>query len=106
MAVKLNLRLFLIVALCMILGIIIAEYLKANPIQMPSFLTRCYFDTDCAWVITNCCRETAGAKWECVSTKTYKPIDCPDIVICPQVISPKPDSLCVCEQGNCVVYES
>jgi hypothetical protein len=64
-----------------------------------SFLPRC------EWIITNCCPENAGAKWECVNVKTYKPkIDCSKFqIICPQVLSPKPNLSCVLENNKCVI---
>ncbi|GEM_PF-1797312 len=66
---------------------------------------KCLTDTDCQWIITNCCPESAGAYWECVNRKTYVPrLDCDKVfVVCPQVLSPKPTSKCVCQNGDCVV---
>lgn len=62
--------------------------------------SECVFDFDCGWRATNCCKEEAGATWRCVNLKTFK-TNCPDIVICPQVISPKPQTACVCISGEC-----
>ena len=62
--------------------------------------TECVFDFECGWRPTNCCTENAGAEWGCENLKTYK-ANCPDIVICPQVLSPKPQSACVCVNGGC-----
>jgi len=58
----------------------------------------------CEWKTINCCSENAGAQWKCVDKLTYKPkIDCSKIqVLCPQFYSPKPESLCVFENGSCV----
>lgn len=60
---------------------------------------------ECDWVITNCCPENAGARWECVNVKSYKPkLNCSEVqVICPQILSPKPNLKCVWENGKCVV---
>jgi len=60
---------------------------------------------ECKWIITNCCPENAGAYWECVNVKTYKPkLNCSEVqVICPQVLSPKPNLSCVWEKDECVV---
>jgi hypothetical protein len=59
----------------------------------------------CEWIITNCCPENAGAYWECVNVKTYKPkLNCNEVqVICPQIPSPKPNLNCVWEKDKCVV---
>jgi len=61
----------------------------------------CTSSSDCSWKITNCCTERTGGYWECINYKTFEP-GCPDIVLCPQVLSPKPTTACVCEQGKCV----
>ncbi|MEM0359851.1 MAG: hypothetical protein QXK06_00760 [Candidatus Diapherotrites archaeon] len=58
----------------------------------------CQQDEDCTWVNTNCCPESAGAKWECMS-KLAK-IDCPENPVCLQVISPKPETMCLCRGGK------
>jgi len=62
---------------------------------------RCDASSDCSWQSTNCCSENAGAKWECINGKTFQP-GCPKNILCPQYLSPKPTSLCACEQGTCV----
>lgn len=90
----------LIVLLCIILGISLGKYTKETSLH--SFITKCYFDSDCSWEITNCCPENAGAFWECVNLKTFRAPRCPGRVICPQVISPKPTELCICKEGGCV----
>jgi hypothetical protein len=38
--------------------------------------------------------------WECINYKTFEP-GCPNTILCPQVISPKPTATCTCEQGEC-----
>jgi hypothetical protein len=98
-----------IVLISVALGIGLGNLLR-SPVVTPvirvikNVSSRCYVDLDCAWMITNCCREEAGAKWECVNMKTFKPRDCPKNVICPMVVSPKPSpDICVCREGNCVV---
>lgn len=57
----------------------------------------------CEWRITNCCPENAGAKWECVDIRKFKEPNCTKLVLCPQVLSPKPNLSCVYENGSCVV---
>lgn len=64
---------------------------------------RCLINSECQWVITNCCSETSGASWECVNVKTYNETECPKFIICPNFLSPKPDSSCACESGECVM---
>jgi hypothetical protein len=60
---------------------------------------------ECEWIITNCCPENAGAYWECVNVKAYKPkLNCSEVqVICPKIQSPKPNLKCVWEKDKCVV---
>jgi len=57
-------------------------------------------DEDCGWMSTNCCPENAGAYWECVNTEETV-IECPENPICPQVISPRPETSCVSINGTC-----
>lgn len=59
----------------------------------------CLVDFDCTWRITNCCTENAGGSWECIS-KTSQ-IECNDLVLCPQVLSPKPELKCSCVEKRC-----
>ncbi|MGV9174267.1 MAG: InlB B-repeat-containing protein [Promethearchaeia archaeon] len=61
---------------------------------------KCDNDTECGWVSVNCCPENAGAKWECVN-KEETNIDCSDDPVCLQVISPKPETSCICSNGEC-----
>lgn len=66
--------------------------------------TDCTSDADCAWVSTNCCPENAGAYWECINPKNIK-LNCPSLyrdLICPLVISPKPEKNCICKAGSCI----
>ncbi|MEM5766223.1 MAG: hypothetical protein QW423_01140 [Candidatus Aenigmatarchaeota archaeon] len=63
----------------------------------------CIFDRDCEWEIINCCTEQEGAKWECVNIKSFIELECPKYVICPKIISPKPNLSCKCKEGRCVV---
>lgn len=93
----------IILSICLSVGIILG--IRFEIISVALLTGKCYRDSDCAWVITNCCSETAGAKWECVNTKTYEPVECPQSVLCPQVISPKPEKGCVCVDGECVEGE-
>jgi hypothetical protein len=62
----------------------------------------CLSNFDCEWKITNCCTENEGAKWECVNVKSFN-LSCPKFVICPKILSPKPNLFCGCEKGECVV---
>ena len=87
-----------IVLSCLILGFVLGSYSPG----LFNFTKKCYFSFVCSWEITNCCPETAGAKWECVNLKLFKRTECPEAVICPQVISPKPSKDCVCIEGSCV----
>jgi len=82
----------IIAAILLVIGIYIAYSFSKK--------TECLLDFECGWRITNCCTESAGAEWNCMNLKTYKE-DCPDIVICPQVLSPKPQSACICSNGGC-----
>ena len=67
----------------------------------PRFIElRCTENSDCSWESTNCCPESAGAKWECINGKTFEP-GCPKNVLCPQYVSTRPTSACVCEQNSC-----
>ena len=81
---------------------------RSNQIQFPIGKVPkkekiCFSDLDCEWVITNCCPENAGAHWECVNIKTFKPRECPPNIVCPQYISPKPNKECKCVNGTCGV---
>jgi len=72
------------------------------PIHTPEKIRSCKVDTDCTWLSTNCCPETAGANWECINKRSN--VTCSGfMVICPQVISPKPSLPCKCIQGVCSV---
>lgn len=53
------------------------------------------------WKITNCCPENAGAEWSCVN-ENLKIQPCTDLILCPQVVSPKPSMSCVNVNGTCV----
>jgi hypothetical protein len=95
----------LIATVCILLGIYFATssnififmYNSSNQVE-----ENCTKNSDCDWVITNCCRETAGGLWDCVNMKTYKAPECQQNVICPQVFSPKPTADCICKEGSCV----
>jgi hypothetical protein len=89
---KLNACLILISIIFAILTLIFEKQLKE----------RCFFDLDCGWVIVNCCPEQAGARWECMNLKTFKPPKCPKGILCPQVLSPKPELGCMCHDWSCV----
>jgi hypothetical protein len=56
----------------------------------------------CEWKITNCCPENAGAEWSCVKMKDFRQPSCTDLILCPQVVSPKPSMSCVNVNGTCV----
>ena len=78
------------------------NYSENNTNCMPTkILYNCTTDSDCVWMSTNCCSENSGAYWECVNKKSY--IDCcSKLVLCPQVLSPKPKTPCKCIGGKCV----
>jgi len=93
----------IIVLISIASGMFLVNSLKESNLvfQLPN-KNSCTSDADCDWAITNCCPETAGAKWNCVNVKNKEsPIACPKSVICPQVISPKPDQTCGCAGGVC-----
>jgi len=72
------------------------------PVHTPEIIRSCTFDTDCEWLSTNCCPETAGANWECINKRSN--VTCSGFkVICPQIISPKPSLSCKCIEGVCSV---
>ena len=56
----------------------------------------------CEWKITNCCQENAGAEWSCVKLEDFREPSCTGLILCPQVISPKPSLNCVNVNGVCV----
>ncbi len=63
-------------------------------------LRNCSKDEDCSWIITNCCPENFGAKWECINKESY--IDCKSkMVLCANVSSPMPEGECKCIEGKC-----
>lgn len=64
---------------------------------------KCFFNSDCSWVITNCCTEEFGANWKCVNLKIYDSMVCPGGVLCQPIASPKPMLGCICQEGSCVV---
>ncbi len=60
----------------------------------------CSLDSDCSWIITNCCKESGGAFWECFNKDSY--IDCESKeTLCPQFLSPKPSNECSCQNLKC-----
>ena len=91
-----------IVLSCIAAGVLIVNYLKGNNMIIQLQGNSCTNDTECSWEITNCCTETAGAKWECINEKNEQ-MGCPKTVICPEVISPRPNSTCGCVRGMCKV---
>jgi hypothetical protein len=93
----------IILAVCASIGIYISQNFK----QIFDFVSnsvegQCNSGKDCAWIITNCCPENAGARWECVKVKDYESRGCMQKNICPQVLSPRPNAVCVCSDGKCV----
>ncbi len=87
----------LIVLFSVYLGIFLA---KLSPQLIPKNF--CLSNEECEWRIVNCCPENAGAKWECVNKRNFIEPECPELIICPQVISPKPEQGCICENNKCV----
>ena len=73
---------------------------KAVKYKPTKIVVNCTTDADCVWMSTNCCPEKAGAYWQCLNKQSY--IDCKSkLVLCPQVISPKPKQPCKCIGGRC-----
>ncbi|MBI4010273.1 MAG: hypothetical protein HY361_03740 [Candidatus Aenigmarchaeota archaeon] len=70
--------------------------LKKNIIKIS---TDCNTDIDCSWKITNCCTENAGGYWQCINKESQ--IECNELVLCPQVVSAKPERACSCVEGKC-----
>jgi hypothetical protein len=63
-------------------------------------LRNCTSDEDCAWMITNCCKEEMGAEWQCLNKNSY--IDCKSkLVLCPNISVPKPKADCKCINNTC-----
>ncbi len=71
---------------------------KLNRIEI---YTSCESDLDCSWQITNCCTANSGADWQCISRESE--IECNEFVLCPAVLSPKPEENCSCAKSECVV---
>jgi hypothetical protein len=64
-------------------------------------IVNCSKDEDCDWIITNCCKEEAGAQWQCLNKNSY--IDCQSkLVLCPNVSVPKPKASCKCLNNTCI----
>jgi hypothetical protein len=99
--------LLIIVAISIIVGVLIGEFLSGSSSKVLSIILireKCKTNNDCAWVITNCCPENAGANWECVNMNAFEEPKCADSVICPQVVKSKPKMACICMEGNCETY--
>jgi len=60
----------------------------------------CDSNKDCGWVSTNCCTENAGAEWQCVN-KAESIIECRENTVCPEVLSPAPETKCSCVENVC-----
>ncbi len=69
--------------------------------QPPSL--SCSTDSECSWLITNGCPETAGANWQCSSL--LQPLPTYISTACPDAISLKPSLNCGCIQNSCVPYQ-
>jgi hypothetical protein len=93
----------IIVLLSAVVGIFLVNYLKQSNFVIPlPEENACSNDDECVWRITNCCPENAGAKWDCISVRLKENVSaCPKSVICPQVLSPKPNQVCGCVNGMC-----
>ncbi|MCS7093897.1 MAG: hypothetical protein RMJ18_01805 [Candidatus Aenigmarchaeota archaeon] len=80
------------------------EIVQKNESIQPTIIKINYYcerDEDCMLASVNCCPETAGAYWECVGRNST--IICnPEGVICPQVISPRPEYVCRCVNNFCI----
>jgi len=90
---------FVLIVLLVIVILILVNTYKQKIIE-----TDCQ-NIRCSWKITNCCPENAGANWKCVDLNAFETPPCPNPkdIVCPQVISPKPTTNCMCEKGSCVV---
>ena len=94
--------LLIVLAFSISAGIFLVDYLKQkSPALGIPAENSCSSDSECDWKVTNCCPESAGAKWSCLNAKNLKTGDCPSSMICPQVISPKPNKTCGCFKGMC-----
>jgi len=96
-----------IAAICIFLGFYLSSTDLLHSIDQMFNLSseanvNCTKSSDCDWVITNCCKETAGGLWECVNLKTFKQTECQVNVICPQMFSPRPTAACTCKEGSCM----
>ncbi len=60
----------------------------------------CTSNDECEWISTNCCPESSGAHWACIS-KVESVLNCSPDVICPTVESPKPIEICECVDNKC-----
>jgi len=89
---KLNIIILIVATIFAILIVLFGTWLKG----------KCFCDSQCAWKIVNCCPENAGARWECVNLRTFIEPKCDSLIFCPQVISPKPEAKCICENWSCV----
>jgi hypothetical protein len=68
--------------------------------RLPQIVYSCETDEDCDWLSVNCCLESAGADWKCVSKQSD--VSCEGVhPICQQVVRPKPTSPCICSEGVC-----
>jgi len=65
----------------------------------------CVNDLSCDWTATNCCPETAGADWQCISPDNSS-IECSGKEQCPEVLSPKPVNKCLCIADKCTEIPS
>jgi len=73
---------------------------KTLTFRPTEILVNCSKDEDCDWIITNCCKEDAGAQWQCLNKNSY--IDCQSkLVLCPNVSVPKPKEECKCINNTC-----
>jgi len=87
-----------------LIGIATVLAIYFTPASGQNIVNKCTQGDECAWVSTNCCPQNMGANWECVNEEETR-MECPEDIVCPQVISPKPEANCVCNEGTCEAEE-
>ena len=104
---KKNIHIILIILFLIVVAAVASQRILTGTVSDTPI---CFRNEDCGWRpttiingrLTNCCDENAGATWKCVNLRNFS-LECPYVVLCPQVISPKPTTDCLCELGSCVV---
>ncbi len=89
-----------IALILLLVGIISVGLIYITPSTKGTVIEECESNEECGWVSTNCCPPNMGANWECVNEADTE-LDCPENPICPAVMSPMPETNCVCTDGIC-----